>query len=126
MAIDVENFIEALHTLEAEGDAAPIAALFAPDAEISNPLGDVSGSGEGSVLAFWKSYRGTFDSIESQFRTVLADDECAMLEWRSKIVRAGEPGAYGGVSVLEFDQTGITAFRAYFDPAKIAIEEEAG
>lgn len=124
MATDVEAFIDALHILEADGDAAPIAALFAPGAEISNALGDVPEDGEAGALAFWKSYRGAFESIESQFRTVLADDECAMLEWRSKIVRSGEPGAYGGVSVLEFGEGGITSFRAYFDPAKIAIEAE--
>ena len=122
MPADVEAFIDALHVLESDGDAAPIAALFASDAEISNPLGDVPEEGEAGALAFWKSYRAAFDSIESQFRTVLADDECAMLEWRSKIVRDGEPGAYGGVSVIEFGDGGITAFRAYFDPARIAIE----
>lgn len=122
---DVDAFIDALHRLEAESDAEPIAALFAQNAEISNALGDVPAIGEHGVLAFWKSYRSTFESIESQFRTVLADDECAMLEWRSKIVRDGEPGAYGGVSVLEFGDGGITAFRAYFDPAKIAIDQES-
>lgn len=124
MTVDVETFIDALHRLEADGDAGPIAGLFAPDAEISNALGGVPPAEHGA-LAFWRSYRDAFDSIESRFRTVLADDECAMLEWRSKIVRHGEPGGYGGVSVIEFGDGGITAFRAYFDPAAIEVEEAA-
>lgn len=115
----VQQFIDALGKLEADGDVDTIAALFAGGADISNPLTEHKGEGEGGAAAFWKSYRGTFDTITSKFRNVVEAGDVACLEWVSDATIKGAEIHYGGVSVLEFGGSGLTAFRTYFDPEKI-------
>lgn len=116
---DAQQFMDALRTLEESGDAEPIANLYAPDAVVANPLGEHRG-GPDAARKFWTTYRGTFDSIRSEFRETLEQDGVAMLEWTSTASIDGAEVVYGGVSVLTFGDGGITAFRSYFDPAKIS------
>ncbi|GGE89939.1 nuclear transport factor 2 family protein [Sphingomonas prati] len=117
MTIDAKTFIDALRTLEDNSDVEPIAALFADGAEISNPL--VEHGGRDGAAAFWTAYRGTFDSIHSEFRNIVEQDGVALLEWVSEGSVDGKDVRYGGVSVIESGERGITVFRTYFDPAKI-------
>ena len=121
----VKQFIDALAKLEAEGDAAPIAALFADGADISNPLGTHPSAGEGGAAAFWSAYRATFETITSTFRTIVESGDVACLEWVSEatIDRAGV--RYGGTSIIEFGDQGIRAFRTYFDPEKLGRQVKA-
>ena len=116
---DAQQFIDALRTLEETRDVEPIAALFAADAAVANPLGEHKGGPE-AAKAFWTTYRGTFDSIRSEFRETIQSDGVAMLEWTSNGSIDGQDVVYGGVSVLTFGEGGITAFRSYFDPTKIS------
>lgn len=125
MSNRADTFVQALDLLERKGDAGPIAALFAPDASISNPIVKHEGEGPGGAKAFWTAYRAAFETIRSEFRNVVEDERVAILEWVSEGSAKDGPVRYGGVSVIEFgpgDAGGgeaIIAFRAYFDPAGI-------
>ena len=119
MTVTAQTFIDALHRLEGERDVQTIAALHAPDAIISNPLVKTEG-GEGAA-AFWEAYRKSFDDIRSEFSTILEHDGRIALEWRSTGTAKGQPFAYEGVSILEAGDQ-ITAFRTYFDSAKLGRE----
>lgn len=114
-----QAFIDALATLEASGDVDAIAALFTADADVANPLVEHTGEGKQGAQAFWQAYRAAFETIRSEFRHVVEDDNVAMLEWVSTGKAAGKDVRYGGVSVLERGEDGITAFRTYFNPASI-------
>ena len=117
--MDAKTFIDALHRLEGERDGDAIAALFADDAVVSNPLVK-TGGGDGAA-AFWGAYRKSFDDIRSEFSTILEHDGRIALEWRSTGSAKGKPFAYEGVSVLEAGDK-VTAFRTYFDSAKLGRE----
>lgn len=114
-----DTFIAALHTLEESRDVGPIAALFAPDATTSNPLVKHAGEGKQGAEAFWTSYRAAFETIRSEFRNIFEDDNVAILEWVSEGSSKEGPVHYGGVSVVEYGEGGVTAFRAYFDPTQV-------
>lgn len=119
MPSKADTFIDALHKLEESRDAGPIAALFAPDADVSNPLVKHSGEGKQGAEAFWTSYRAAFETIRSDFRNIVENEKVSILEWVSEGSLKEGPLRYGGVSVVEFGDGGITAFRAYFDPAQV-------
>ena len=121
MNADPKAFTDALATLEQDGDADPIAALYADDADLSNPLVQHRYQGKGGAHEFWTMYRGAFQSIESAFHHIVSDQDSALLEWTSRGKRQdGQAVAYRGVTVLEYDGTGaISAFRTYFDPRQL-------
>ena len=114
-----DTFIAALYRLEDDRDVGPIAALYAADADISNPLVKHAGEGKPGAEAFWTQYRAAFETIHSDFRNIVEDDKSAILEWVSSGESKEGPFRYGGTSVIEYGEGGITAFRAYFDPAQV-------
>lgn len=126
MSKKTEEFIEALHRLEDGGDAGPIAALFAEDADVANPLVAHRQEGEEGALSFWRSYREAFETIRSEFRNIVEEDGVAMLEWVSEGRADGGAVRYGGVSVLEHGEDGIKAFRTYFDSRQVMPPQKAG
>lgn len=119
MAERADTFIDALHKLEAEQDVEPIAALFAAGADVSNPMVKHAGEGEQGAAQFWRGYRMTFDTIESSFRHIVEQGDVVLLEWTSTGAMEGTDIRYGGVSVIEYGEGGITAFRTYFDPTPL-------
>lgn len=121
-----DRFIRALHRLETDGDLEEIVSLFAPDAELRNPVIPRPLRGEEGVREFWDTYRRTFREVHSDFRKVAESDDTAILEWTSQGVTAqGREFRYDGVSVVEFADGRVRSFRAYFDPGGLA-EEMAG
>lgn len=114
-----DTFIAALYKLEDDRDVGPIAALYAPDADISNPLVKHASEGKPGAEAFWTQYRAAFETIHSDFRNKLESDDAVILEWVSSGESKEGPFRYGGTSVIEYGEGGITAFRAYFDPAQV-------
>jgi len=52
---------------------------------------------------------------------VEAREGTVFLEWRSEGRVGDQSFQYDGVSVIEFGEDGITAFRAYFDPRQLSI-----
>ena len=119
MAERADIFIDALHKLEAEQDVEPIAALFAQGADVSNPMVKHSHEGEQGATEFWRGYRMAFDAIESSFRNIVEQGDVVLLEWISTGTMEGADIRYGGVSVIEYGDGGITAFRTYFDPTPL-------
>ena len=119
MTVTAQTFIDALHRLEGERDVGTISALYAQDAVISNPL--VKNEGGQGAAAFWEAYRKSFDDIRSEFSVILEQDGRIALEWTSTGSAKGKPFAYEGVSILEAGDK-ITAFRTYFDSAKLGRE----
>jgi ketosteroid isomerase-like protein len=114
------RFIDALHRLEEQHDLDGMAALFADDAETSNPTDDTPHRGVEGARRFWDAYRRSFTEIHSEFRNVATDGDVAILEWRSRGHAAeGAPVDYDGVSVVEFADGRVRRFRAYFDPSAL-------
>jgi len=120
--VGADAFIDALHHLEATRDVEPMAALYGPEADISNPLVQHAYRGPDGARRFWSAYRTAFGEIRSEFHHVVAGDGAAFLEWTS--VGTGPAGEirYRGVSVVEFGGQGITAFRTYFDPRHLGSQ----
>lgn len=119
MPAKADTFIQALYRLESDREVEPIASLFAPDADVSNPLVKHAGEGEGGAAAFWTSYRSAFETVHSEFRNIVEDDRASLLEWVSQGTSKSGPFRYGGVSVVEWGNGKVTAFRTYFDPAQV-------
>lgn len=111
-----EKFIEALKKLEADRDLETIVGLFKDDCEIGNVVTDkTSGAKE-----FWKSYRETFDKVDSGFKNKIFAEGHAALEWTTNGTTSdGESFEYDGVSILEIEDDKIIRFFAYFDPTKL-------
>ncbi len=116
-----QHFIDALRQLETTSDAQPIAALFADDADLSNPMVKHDAEGKAGAHAFWTRYRASFETISSEFKNIVEQGDVALLEWVSEGTIRGKAIRYGGVTVLEFGQAGIAAFRSYFDTAQLEI-----
>lgn len=116
-----QRFADALHALEDRRDLEAMASLFTDDADVSNPLVKHEGEGRQGARDFWSKYRGAFDEIKSTFRHVITNEQdgSGFLEWVSEGSMAGQPVRYGGVSVIEFSQDKVTAFRTYFDPTQL-------
>ncbi|HEX7051399.1 MAG TPA: nuclear transport factor 2 family protein [Longimicrobiales bacterium] len=117
----VDAFIDALHRLEDGRELEPIVSLFAPDAELRNPLHHRLHCGRAEVQEFWETYRRTFRVLHSDFRRVIEGNGIAALEWTTRGEAVdGHAFSYDGVSVLEFRDRTVGRFRAYFDTRRLA------
>ena len=114
------TFIEALRTLEETKNAGPLAALYAETATVGNVIAPDHYHGPDGAKAFWTEYRGTFEQARSEFRSVIASEGRAALEWTTEGTSfSGTPLSYSGVTILEIDGGKITRSAAYFDPAAL-------
>ncbi len=117
-----QRFVEALRHLEESSEPEQIVQLFDAAAEISNPLFKHETGGPEAADRFWRSYRGSFKSIRSEFRKVIEREGVSFLEWTSDgTTNKDRPFRYGGVSVMEHEVGSIKAFRTYFDTAQIDL-----
>lgn len=124
-----DRFIGELHRLE-QGDAASadsLTQMFAPDAELANPLIEREGScrrGHDQIFAFWRQYATTLGDIHSDFFDVTTNEHSAGLFWRSSGTGpSGEPLKYEGVSLLVFDNAGkIVRFQGFFDTRQMTFK----
>lgn len=54
----------------------------------------------------------------------MTGDAAAALEWKSRgLLQDGRPAEYRRISVIEFDEKGLTGFRAYYDSAAFVRAE---
>jgi len=130
--VQAQTFIAALHGIENDEPASvdQIADLFAENAELTNPAIDREGSsrvGRAQIAGFWKSYRASFREIHSEFFEITASDRAAGLFWRSTGAHiTGEPVAYEGVSLLDFDDSGkIVRFKGFYDSHQVVTKVAA-
>jgi predicted ester cyclase len=120
------RFIDALHALEREHDLESIASLYAAESEIGNVVSPRQFTGPDGARDFWRSYRTTFQEMQSSFRNVIVGDGCAALEWTTTGTSAeGDPFTYSGVSILELTDGEIRRFWAYFDPHALGKQIES-
>ena len=121
-----QTFIDALAAIEQRHDLGPMTALYADDAELTNPNEPAPLHGPEGAERFWRAYRGAFKEIRSEFRTVLEDDGSALLEWTSTgRLETGEAVRYDGVTAIEWTGDRLRRFRAYFDPRDLTATPPA-
>lgn len=111
------SFIDALWALEETKDAGPLTALYAENASVGNVLAPGQYQGPEGARKFWTEYRGTFGTARSEFRSVIASDGHAALEWITKGTSFnGSTLEYSGVTILDIEGGKITRSSAYFNP----------
>lgn len=98
------------------GDADGVAALFAADAVLEDPLGVRRYEGRDNILAF---YRGAIDRASPEVRltgpvrTTYVNEAAAPMQSRSNY--GGTPKEIDIIDVFTFDDAGlITSMRAYW------------
>lgn len=104
-----------------DGDAEGVAALFAPDAWIEDPVGSERKVGREVLLAF---YRGAIDAASPQLEPTgpvrIAVSGAAAMPFRSQSNFGGSPSEIDIIDVFTFDADGlITSMTAYFGPENI-------
>lgn len=115
-----DAFITALRTLERDRDAEPLAALYADDATCGNTATTRTFTGPDGAREFWTGYRETFDTIESDFRIAVEDEDAIALEWVSTgTLAGGEEVRYEGTTIVAVAGDKVTRSTAYFDPRAI-------
>ncbi len=114
----VQDFIDALHTLEDQGDVEPMARVFAAEATLWNLIMPEPRRGREAVRAFWQEYRNHFGRVHSRFERLIVNGDQAALEWRAdgNLQQGGRPISYRGVTLLQNGPDGITEFASYYDP----------
>lgn len=118
-------FIDALHALEDSKDVEPLAALYTDGSLIGNVHAPDGFHGPDGARQFWTRYRGTFETLHSEFRNVIATDTRAALEWTTTGTASDEKAfEYSGVTILEIDGEHVTRSCAYFDPAALGRQIE--
>jgi ketosteroid isomerase-like protein len=116
---DADTFIDALRTLEDDGNVDPLVALYAEDS-VSTNLAGAQLTGPDGAREFWTADRSLFTSVHSEFRHTVTDGAVAMLEWtRTGEGRSGDSVDLDGVSVIEFTDGKITRFAGYIDPSAL-------
>jgi ketosteroid isomerase-like protein len=109
------RFKQALQQTEQTRDATHVAQLFEQGAKLTNLGGDHGTDAQ----KFWHVYLEQFNGIRSEFTGEIVSERSAALEWNSVgKSKEGKPLEYGGVSIIEFNDDAITAFRTYYDSAE--------
>jgi steroid delta-isomerase-like uncharacterized protein len=122
-----EQFMRALKDAERSGDAEPLVAMFADDAEVSNLVKTEPLRGLDGTRQFWQDYLKAFERIESEFTHTTASDEGAALEWVSEgTLPTGKPIRYRGVSILDIADGKVRRFMTYYDSAAFLPEGAKG
>jgi ketosteroid isomerase-like protein len=117
-----QRFMEALRSLEHDGDPAALADLYAEDSRSGNLQRPDGFQGREGARQFWLTYRSTFGDVRSEFRTVVASADAAALEWTTEGTVNGRPVRYDGVTVLELAGGEIVRSCAYYDPTWLGRE----
>ena len=119
------RFIEALHAIERDGEAAlePMVAMFADSAVITNAAlkqADHVREGREGATRFWTDYAATFRGARTEFHQVTVGDNAAGLFWTTRGARVGGDASldYDGATLLELDggdDGRIVRFTGYYD-----------
>ncbi len=115
----VDDFIDAIATLEQDRNIEPLLELYAEDSQCGNVIDPERFEGPDGAEKFWSAYRSQFADVTSKYQTVVASENNATLEWQSEATINDESLVYRGVTVLEFANGRITRSCAYFDPTAI-------
>ena len=80
--VRAQSFIDALRSLEDDGDLEPLVALYGEQSRSENLTASDEFSGAEGARRFWSADRGLFEQVHSEFRNVLEDDDRVVLEWQ--------------------------------------------
>ncbi len=114
-----QDFADALHRLEQDGDVDTFAASFSDDAVLLRPEPGNGDEGADGARQFWQAYLDQFETIASTFSRVAEDGDLGELEWVGEgRLRTGRDISYAGVSLLSFTGDGkVERFATYYDTA---------
>lgn len=111
-----DRFAQALQQAERDRDPAPLVALFAEEAELSNLA--ITEEGKGAADRFWRTYLDQFETVRSEFSHKVDGDGVLVLAWRSEgRLSDGRPIVYRGMSLAEHDGSRVTRFETTYDSA---------
>lgn len=114
----VERFIDGLKRAEEAHDPAPVAELFADDAELINLARKEPARGKEGAQRFWADYLHAFGKVRSEFFHVFEGEGSAALEWNADgELPNGKPIRYRGISILDTADGHVKRFRTYYDSA---------
>lgn len=123
MSTLTQSFMAALQETERSKDPAPLVALFAGNATLSN-LTARTWQGQDGAREFWEAYLHNFEQIRSDFTHHSDDGHTGVMEWKADgHLPGGHPISYRGVSVIEYDGGLVQAFRTYYDSAAFVKSE---
>lgn len=115
----VQRFAEALQELERNRDLNAFLRLFSDRVRLLRPEVQEDEYGKSGTSEFWQAYLGTFERISSTFLRLEQSGSLAELEWIGEgHLSTGRQVSYRGVSLLEFDDSGLVSrFATYYDTA---------
>jgi limonene-1,2-epoxide hydrolase len=110
------RFVDALRSVEDDGDTDPMAALATDDTRWTSSGAAHSQQGPDGAQTFWEAYRRAYADITSHFTTVTETDSRAVLEWVSTgHHHDGQPVRYVGATMIDLDGDTVGEVRLYFD-----------
>jgi steroid Delta-isomerase len=108
--------------LLANGSADQIAALYADDATIEDPVGSDLRRGHDAVHEFYAAIEGL--EKEAELVTLRAAGNEAAFWWRLTVNAGGSRTRIEPISVMTFDgDAKITSMRAFWSPTDVAVLE---
>jgi limonene-1,2-epoxide hydrolase len=110
----VQDFVEAFVASWPTGDAARVAALFAPDASYHNgPLDPIHG--RDAIQGTPAEFMATGGEVAVDMLHLVASDDVVMTERIDHFVINGETYSLPVMGIFEIDDGQIRAWRDYFD-----------
>jgi len=111
----LEHYVDRLSA----GDVDAIAALYAEDGAVEDPVGAPPHRGVGAVRAF---YAGTSGMLRAEITgPICCATDTAVVPLRARLSLPGQPARYlDAIDVVEFEDSGlIRSLRAYWNPAEM-------
>ncbi|MDZ7791727.1 MAG: nuclear transport factor 2 family protein [Xanthomonadales bacterium] len=109
-------------------DAARLAALFADDARIEDPVGGPSiVQGRAAIEAFYQQAVGVVDRLDLVAPIRGSHGRAAAMAFDILATREGQRTKIRAIDVMEFDAHGkIVDMKAYHGPSDLTLEGESG
>ncbi len=121
----IEQIARSYWKAEASRDVTAILAHFAPDAVWVGP-GDIELRGHDEIRRFSEATGRDFPGLEVEVTGVVGGERAAALQWSAVLIDpAGGRHPLVGINVMEGDGERITALRAYYDRAQVALNADA-
>lgn len=112
------RFIDALHTLEREGDVGALSELVTSEAPVVSLDGAGGRTGPEGMQELFTQYLAQFETIETTFTAVTESETRAALEWTSAAtLKDGHDLTYDGVTILDLEDERVSRFRTIYDSA---------
>ncbi len=115
MAGDAYNTIKRFWEIQDEGDYAPLAELFADDAQVVDPVYGTFTGGE-AIAGFFTMMNAEMGKVGATFRLVelAGDDEAAWAQWEVTTTDGRAPRQ--GVGVYRVTNGKLSYYKDYMNP----------